>query len=112
MALPLELQAVLTSNAAESWELMAPVLPREVYLIGGTALAVHLHHRVSRDLDFCFHKEVDLDRLAATLQDLGPFAITLRDEGTLNGLFSETKIQFLSAVSQELLEQPTDVAGV
>jgi len=112
MALPPELQDVLPGDVARSWELIASALPRELYLIGGTALAVHLHHRVSRDLDFFFHDDVDLDRLAATLQEAGPFAVTLRSEGTLNGLFSETKVQFLSAASQELLEQPAEVAGV
>jgi hypothetical protein len=112
MALPPELQELLPVNVAQTWELIAPALPQELYLIGGTALAVHLHHRISRDLDFFFHDDVDLDRLAATLRDLGPFAITRRSEGTLNGLFSETKLQFLSAASQRLLEQPTDVAGL
>jgi predicted nucleotidyltransferase component of viral defense system len=112
MALPPELQEVLLGDTAQTWELIAPALPQELYLIGGTALAVHLHHRASRDLDFFFHERVDLDQLAATLQDLGPFAIRLRSEGTLNCLFSETKLQFLSAASQNLLEQPTEVAGV
>lgn len=112
MALPPALQDVLPGDTAQSWELIAPALPQQLYLIGGAALAVHLHHRVSRDLDFFFHEEVDLDRLAATLQELGPFAITLRSEGTLNGLFSETRVQFLSAASQLLLEQPTEVAGL
>src|SRR5438874_13387397 len=111
MALPTELREVLLGDTARSWELIAPALPQELYLVGGTALAVHLHHRVSRDLDFFFHEDVDLDRLAAMLEDLGPFAITRRSEGTLNGLFSETKVQFLSAASQKLLEQPTEVAG-
>jgi hypothetical protein len=111
MALPPELQDVLLGDIAQTWELMAPVLPQELYLIGGTALAVHLHHRVSQDLDF-FHDEVDLDQLAATLEGVGPFAISLRVDGTLNGLFSETKVQFLSAASQQLLEQPAEVAGL
>lgn len=112
MTLPPELREVLPGDVAQTWELIAPVLPREMYLIGGTALAVHLRHRVSRDLDFFFHEDVDLDKLSATLQDLGPFAITLRSEGTLNGLLSQTKVQFLSSASQELLEQPSEVAGV
>jgi predicted nucleotidyltransferase component of viral defense system len=112
MALPPELQEVLVGDTAQTWDLIAPALPQELYLIGGTALAVHLHHRVSRDLDFFFHEDVDLDQLAAMLQDLGPFAITRRSEGTLNGLLSETKLQFLSATSQKLLEQPTEMAGL
>lgn len=103
---------MLPADVAQTWELLAPALPRELYLIGGTALAVHLRHRVSRDLDFFFHEDVDLDQLAATLQDLGSFAITLRGEGTLNGLLAQTKVQFLSSASQELLEQPAEVAGL
>jgi hypothetical protein len=112
MALPPEVRSALLGDTAEIWELIAPVLPQELYLVGGTALAIHLHHRISRDLDFFFHEEVDLDRLSATLRDLGPFAIAQRSEGTLNGLFSETKLQFLSAASQVRLEPPTDVAGL
>jgi hypothetical protein len=112
MTLPPELRALLLGDTAQTWELIAPALPHELYLVGGTALAVHLHHRASRDLDFFFHENVDLDGLAATLQDLGPFAITLKGEGTLNGLFSATRVQFLSAASQMLLERPSEVAGL
>ena len=112
MALPPQLRKVLPDDTAESWERLAAALPADLYLVGGTALAVHLHHRVSHDLDFFFHEELDLDRLAETLSERGPFAITRIGEGTLNGLFSETKVQFLSAASQRLLEQPTEVAGL
>lgn len=112
MPLPSELLEVLPGDTAQAWELIAPVLPGDLYLIGGTALAVHLHHRVSQDLDFFFHEEVDLDQLATELQELGPFAITPKSEGTLHGLFGETKVQFLSAAPQKLLEQPTEVAGL
>lgn len=112
MPLPASLQAVLPPDSARTWQAIAAVLPPELYLMGGTALAAHLHHRVSQDLDFFYHEAVDLEKLAATLRALGPFAVTLVDEGTLNGLFSQTKVQFLSAASQELLEPPTSVAGL
>ena len=112
MALPAELVEVLTDDTARTWELIAPVVPEGAYLAGGTALAVHLHHRVSRDLDFFLARPVDLDEVTAALQSRGPFAVTLRDEGTLNGVFSETAVQFLSAENQRQLEPTTTVAGV
>lgn len=50
--------------------------------------------------------------LTRSLQSIGSFAVDLRDEGTLNGLFSETKLQFLSAAGQRRLEPTIAVAGV
>ncbi len=112
MALPAELVAALPDDTARSWELIAPIVPEGAYLAGGTALAVHLHHRVSRDLDFFFARPVDLDEVTAALQSRGPFAVTLRDAGTLNGVFSDTGVQFLSAENQHQLEPTTSVAGI
>jgi Nucleotidyl transferase AbiEii toxin, Type IV TA system len=89
----------------------APCLPRR-----RTAIAVHLGHRVSRDLDFFFHQEsIDLDKLARRLNAVGPFAVTERSAGTLNGIFSATKVQFLHADEarpQHLLEPPEEVDGL
>ena len=70
---------------------------------------------VSRDLDFFFHRgSVDLDRLARRLSA----AVPVRDHGaltgTLNGLFSATKVQFLHAdegQTQHLLEAPRTSTG-
>jgi hypothetical protein len=45
----------------------------------------------------------------------GPFAITERAPGTLNGVFSATKVQFLHAdegCPQHLLEPPQEVDGL
>jgi hypothetical protein len=116
VTLPDSLRAVLPQDAAATWELLAPVLPSELYLAGGTALAVHLQHRVSRDLDFFYHEgAVDLDALQEALSDRGPFAIGERSPGTLNGVFSRTRVQFLhadEAEPQHLLESPTIVGGL
>lgn len=116
MSLPPEIRKVLPRDTAASWETLAPVLPPELYLAGGTALAVHLKHRVSRDLDFFFHSgAVDLSGLESALAEVGPFAATSRAPGTLNGLFSQTKVQFLhcdESEPQTLLQPPTGVAGI
>ena len=116
MTLPAHIRKVLPKDTADSWEALAPVLPSGLYLAGGTALAVHLQHRVSRDLDFFYHAHaVDLTELEESLASTGPFAVTSRAAGTLNGLSSQTKVQFLhcdETEDQTLLEPPTEVAGV
>ena len=106
----------MPADTAMAWELLAPTIPAAAYLAGGTAIAVHLGHRVSHDLDFFYHRNaIDLDQLARTIDTVGPFAITMRSPGTLNALFFRTKIQFLHAdevAPQRLLTQPFEVAGL
>ncbi len=110
------LRAVLPADAQRAWETLAPHLPRELYIGGGTAVAMHLQHRKSLDFDFFYHENaVELDVLEQALSDLGPFAITQRGPGTLNGVFFATKVQFLHADEagpQKLLETPTAVEGI
>jgi hypothetical protein len=93
-----------------------PLVPPDAYLGGGTAIAVHLGHRISRDLDFFFHHgSVDLGELTRRLSAAGPFAVTGRLPGTLNGVFSATRVQFLHADEgrpQHLLEPPKEVDGL
>jgi len=116
MPSPEPLRAFLPPDTAATWRAIAPLVPPTAYLGGGTAIAVHLEHRTSRDLDFFFHREsVDLDALARTLAGVGPFAVTERAPGTLNGVFSATRVQFLHADEvrpQRLLEQPQEFDGL
>lgn len=113
MTLPDWLRELLPPDTAETWERIAPIVPEGANLAGGSAIGVHIRHRESRDLDFFYHRDaVDLDALAASLQAAGPFVVTERSPGTLNGLFSKTKVQFLHAEGQRQLEQPTVVAGL
>jgi hypothetical protein len=115
MPSPEPLRAFLPPDTAATWCAIAPLVPPTAYLGGGTAIAVHLEHRTSRDLDFFFHREsVDLDELARTLAAVGPFAVTERAPGTLNGVFSATRVQFLHADEvrpQRLLERPQEFDG-
>lgn len=62
MSLPDQLEELLPGETAAAWIEIAPLVPATMYLGSGTAIAVHLHHRSSRDLDFFFHATtVDLD---------------------------------------------------
>lgn len=114
MSLPAWLEQLLPGQTAATWTRVAPLVPAKAYLGGGTALAVHLRHRPSRDLDFFFHTAaLDLDWLAERLAAQGPFAITQRAPGRLNGLYGATRLQFLQ-VGLERLErrlEPTIPVG-
>lgn len=110
--LPDPVRRILPADTAAAWLALAPHLPRELYLGGGTAVAVHLGHRESRDLDFFFHRPVDLHELQVLLDGLGAFAVTHRSEGTLRGLFGSTKLEFFDASSLKRLAEPVVVAGL
>lgn len=115
MSLPAWLDALLPGETGLAWEQVAPLLPPEAYLGGGTAIAVHLRHRQSRDLDFFYHEPVDLDELQERIRSRGPFAVTQQAAGTLNGLFGTTRLQFLQAGlerPERRLEPTTLVAGL
>jgi len=115
MSLPAWLDALLPGETGKAWEAVGPLLPPGAYLGGGTAIAVHLRHRQSRDLDFFYHQPVDLDELQERLRSRGPFAVTRRAAGTLSGLFGATRLQFLQAGlgrPERLLEPATNVAGL
>lgn len=116
MPLPNWLEGVLSADAARTWETITPLVPQAAYLAGDTAIAVHLRHRVSRDLDFFYHENaVDLDELTAALEQRRSFAIVQRSPGTLNGLSSETRVEFLHADEgqpQRLLVRPSVVEGI
>jgi hypothetical protein len=73
----------LPGETSTFWEQVAPLLPADAYLGGGTAIAVHLRHRQSRDLGFFFHEPVDIDELVKQLgYDVAddPFLPVERDE--------------------------------
>jgi hypothetical protein len=116
MTLPAELRDVVPAETATTWVAISDVAPAAAYLAGGTAIAVHLHHRISRDLDFFLRQPVDLDRLVAALQQRGRLAVEQFDaepgRQTLNAYLDRTKLQFLEASSLELLEPLVPVAGL
>ncbi len=115
-ALPPELRKVLPEGTAKAWQELRLILPRDLYLIGGTAVAVHLGHRESRDLDFVFHEgTVDLAALRAQLEELPDFTVTHESAGTLRGLYGQAKVEFFHAdegAPQHVLEAPCEVAGL
>lgn len=113
LKLPPELIAVLPPDTARAWTLIHDQLPKSMVLYGGTAITVHLHHRISRDLDFFFDDPaVNLQQMLNKLESLRTTAVTYQDDRTLNAIFGETKVQFLSAVGQHPVGLTTNIAGI
>jgi predicted nucleotidyltransferase component of viral defense system len=103
---------VLPTATARVWPVLAQVLPAGAALYGGTALAVRLRHRQSRDLDFFFDAPLDLVALSDTLGTLGAFAVETLREDTLNGYFESARVQFLASTGQRPLEPTTEIVGI
>ncbi|MGH9156089.1 MAG: nucleotidyl transferase AbiEii/AbiGii toxin family protein [Acidimicrobiales bacterium] len=106
------LTPVLPGHTAEAWEALGTILPPHAYLGGGTAIAAHLQHRVSRDLEVFFEEEPDLDALERALQERGPTVTMRKGNGTLDCVFGSTKVQLLAAVGHNLIEPALPVAGI
>lgn len=108
-------RAALPTDVRRTWDALATVLPPDLYLGGGSALVLRLHHRTSQDLDFFFHAStVDLGALEAKLAPLG-FAVTNRAPGTLQGVLEGTKLEFLHADEtrpQHVQAAPEPLAGI
>lgn len=109
---PPGLRELLPASTIATWTAVAPLVPAGGYLAGGTALTVHLLHRVSRDLDFFLPSAFDPEALAGILERAGTFEATQLEEGTLNGIFEGTKVQFLEATTQHQLDPTIPTAGV
>ncbi len=68
---------------------------KNFYLAGGTAVALHLGHRVSEDFDFFTPHDFDVSLLREELNSAGNFILTDMRSGTLHGIFEGVKVSFL-----------------
>jgi hypothetical protein len=76
---------ILPTAQRRLWDELGAV-PREFVLYGGTAVALHLAHRHSVDVDFFGSKAFDPARLAAELPFMARARITQREPNTLSGI--------------------------
>ncbi len=111
MTLPQTLAKVLSPATRRAWERIAPLVPTSAYLVSGTAIAVHLGHRLSRDLDFFLESPEDLNTLADRLDHVGNFVTMTLQKDTLNGVLDDARVQFLLADSQHVLEPMVEIEG-
>lgn len=81
------------------------------YLAGGTAVALHLGHRLSVDLDFFSGEPLDTLQLRQQLAACGRLQLGEESAGTLHGLLNDVQITFLE-YRYPLLEPCTDFQGI
>ncbi len=95
----------LSTDAQTALGLLAPLLPLETYLAGGSALALQLDHRQSYDLDFFSQKEFNVEQLVELWQNKIPkTTFTAAGWQTIQGKFGDTDIS-LFFYSYPLLEK-------
>jgi len=68
---------------------------KSFYMAGGTALAVHLGHRASIDLDFFSQKSFSTAELKNKLSKIGEVSIVGEAEGTLHVSLDHVMVSFL-----------------
>jgi hypothetical protein len=87
----------IPSPAAEALDLLksVPLVP-SFYLAGGTALALHLGHRRSIDLDFFSVEPMDEEALLRDLRGLSRLSVIAKDRQTLELHLCNTKVSFMS----------------
>ncbi len=64
---------------------------QKAYLAGGSALTLHLGHRISVDLDFFTQKKFDQNKLAIELSSVKEFREEGKSWGSVWGFVAETK---------------------
>ena len=99
---PHPLAGIMGPQCFEIYDAITPLATeRDFYLIGGTALAMQLHHRTSTDLDFFLHGGFDPAELLGDLRALGlPTVVNDVSEDTLNVVCGPVRVQFLCAEGQ------------
>ncbi len=99
----------LPEATQRSLELLgAKKITRGFYLAGGSALALHLGHRLSMDLDFFMAQSFDALALSRRLARVGAFTQDQRKEDTLLGTLAHVKVSFFR-YSYPMLATPTTV---
>ncbi len=67
----------------------------DFYLAGGTALALHLGHRESIDLDFFSVRDFSLGKMKKEVASIGRYVLINEEDGTLDGMLDDVKLTLL-----------------
>ena len=103
---------VLGPRTSAVWPVIAEIVPDGTVLMGGTALAMHLRHRRSEDLDLFTGDVFDPDPMHAALAARGDFRLARKSPGHLHGTFDGVKVDVLWGAGAATLRPPTPIAGV
>lgn len=102
----------LSRDAQTALGILAPLLPPKTYLAGGSALALHLDHRQSYDLDLYTQQEFVVQQVVELWRNKIPQAI-FNETGwqTIYGKFGDTDVSIFY-YSYPLLEGTTQFNNV
>ena len=103
---------VLDAPTRACWPIVAAAAPDAGVLMGGTALAMHLGHRRSRDLDVFVAEPFSPDSVLTRLRAEAAVAVENVAEGTLNCRVNGVNVQFLHARGQHQIDEPITVDGL
>lgn len=91
---------------------LAPLLPAESYLAGGTALALHLNHRSSFDLDLYSPQKFEVDVMTTKFEkEIPEFKLVSKNWQTIHGGSKDTEVS-LFYYQYPLLKPTTDLSGL
>jgi len=68
----------------------------EFVLVGGTALALQIGHRISIDLDFFMHSALGIDNFIPLLTKFGEIELVNRTDNILNLTINQIKVDFIT----------------
>ena len=104
---------VLTERTKSTLALLvaSKILPSGAYLAGGTAVALHLDHRISLDLDFFTSQQFQTEKVLEGLKKIEEFKLDRTDWGTILGDFPSVKFS-LFYYQYPLIEETIDYQGI
>lgn len=84
---------------------------KDFYLVGGTALAIHLNHRRSIDIDLFCNFDFDVAALREKIQHDYDFQIFFTAQNTLKGSVSDVNVDVISH-RYKLIDPPLTTLGI
>lgn len=77
-------------------KLMREDFLKNFFLVGGTALALQIGHRISIDIDLFSETEFDANDILSELEDKFRFQLDFQAKNTLKGSIAGVKVDFIS----------------
>ncbi len=106
-------EQVLSKNAKETLAILGKSsILKDAYLAGGTALALQIGHRYSKDFDFFTRKKFNENILVQRIKKLAPdFKIEQKEWRTILGRIKDIRFS-LFFYDYPLIQEPREFSGV
>ncbi len=76
-------------------KLLQDQLVRDFFLVGGTALALQIGHRISEDIDLFTTRDFDENSMLVKLEKQYGFKLDYQDKNTLKGMIGSVKVDLI-----------------